>query len=120
VFTDMGRATRLLNLAKGAAAADLANLPKTVAAANKATNGDPLVKLGEDYCGMGRNPDAVAAVQAGIAKGVSDNDNAETRLGQALYGAGQKDAALKAFAKAKNTPNGEMIAHLWSLYVRAH
>ena len=114
------RAMRLFNLAKTSAAADLANLPKTVAAANKATGGDSLVKLGEDYCGMGRYPDAVAAVQAGIAKGVSDNDNAETRLGQALYGAGQKDAALKAFAKAKNTPNGEMIAHLWSLYVRAH
>ncbi|MGA7674872.1 MAG: hypothetical protein WCA78_07455 [Rhizomicrobium sp.] len=114
------RANRLLNLAKSSAAADLANLPKTVEAANKAKNGDLLVRLGEDYCGMGRYQDAVAAVQAGIAKGVSDNDNAETRLGQALYGAGQKDAALRAFAKAKNTPNGEMIAHLWSLYVRTH
>ena len=43
-----------------------------------------------------------------------------TRLGQALYGAGQKDAALKAFTKAKDKPNGEMIARLWSLYVRGH
>ena len=118
VFTDLGRATRLLNIAKGNAGADLANLPKTVAAANKANNGDPLVKLGEDYCGMGRYKDAVDAVQTGIAKGVSDPDNAQTRLGQALFGAGQKDAALKALAKAKDKPNGEMIAHLWSLYVR--
>jgi tetratricopeptide (TPR) repeat protein len=114
------RAMRLANLAKSSAAADLANLPKMVAAANKAKNGDLLVKLGEDYCGMGRYKDAVDAVQAGIAKGVSDNDNAQVRLGQALYGAGQKDAALKAFAKAKDKPNGEMIAHLWSLYVRGH
>ncbi|MGC9952988.1 MAG: hypothetical protein ABSD21_01730 [Rhizomicrobium sp.] len=114
------RTNRLMNMAKGSLGPDLANLPKTVAAANKAKNGDLLVKLGEDYCGMGRYQDAVAAVQAGIAKGVSDNDNAETRLGQALYGAGQKEAALKAFAKVKNTPNGEMIARLWSLYVRAH
>jgi tetratricopeptide (TPR) repeat protein len=114
------RANRLMNLAKSSAAADLANLPKTVAAANKATSGDLLVRLGEDYCGMGRYQDAVAAVQAGIARGVSDSDNAQTRLGQALYGAGQKDAAQKAFAKAKNTPNGELIAHLWSLYVRTH
>ena len=114
------RANRLMNLAKSSAAADLANLPRTVAAAQKAKNGDLLVKLGEDYCGMGRYKDAVDAIQAGIAKGVDDNDNAQTRLGQALYGAGQKDAALKAFAKAKSTPNGEMIAHLWALYVRAH
>jgi tetratricopeptide (TPR) repeat protein len=112
------RAMRLANLAKSSAASDLANLPKTVAAANKANNGDLLVKLGEDYCGMGRYQDAVAAVQAGIGKGVSDTDNAQIRLGQALYGAGQKDAALKAFAKAKTTPNSEMIAHLWTLYVR--
>jgi len=114
------RANRLLNLAKSSAAADLAALPKTVAAANGAKNGDLLVKLGEDYCGMGRYPDAVSAIQAGIAKGVSDADNAQIRLGQALYGAGQKDAALKAFAKAKSSPNSEMIGHLWTLYVKAH
>ncbi len=114
------RAQRLFNLAKSSAANDLANLPKTVAAANAAKNGDALVKLGENYCGMGRYADAVAAVQAGIGKGVSDQDNAQIRLGQALYGAGQKDAALRAFAKANHTPNNEMISHLWSLYVRAH
>ena len=114
------RANRLLNLAKSSAAADLAALPKTVAAANGAKNGDLLVKLGEDYCGMGRYPDAVSTIQAGIAKGVSDADNAQVRLGQALYGAGQKDAALKAFAKAKSTPNSEMIGHLWTLYVKGH
>jgi hypothetical protein len=114
------RANRLMKLAKDSAAADLANLPKTIAAANKAKTGDLLVKLGENYCGMGRYKDAVDAVQAGIAKGVSDTDNAQTRLGQALYGAGQKEAAQRAFAKAKTTPNGEIIARLWSLYVRGH
>jgi tetratricopeptide (TPR) repeat protein len=114
------RANRLMGLAKNSTASDLANLPKFVAAANKAKTGDLLIKLSEDYCGMGRYKDAVEAAQAGITKGVSDTDNAQTRLGQALYGAGQKDAALKAFAKAKKTPNGEMIARLWSLYVRGH
>ncbi len=112
------RSNRLAGMAKASVAADLASLPKTVVAANKAKNGDLLVKLGEDYCGMGRYKDAVDAIQAGIAKGVSDSDNAQTRLGQALYGAGQKDAALKAFAKAKATPNGQTISTLWSLYVR--
>jgi tetratricopeptide (TPR) repeat protein len=113
------RDTRLLNRAKQDLQADLTNLGKTVQAANASKSGDLLVKLGEDYCGMGRYPDAVAAIQGGIKKGVSDQDNATIRLGQALYGAGQKDAAIKAFAKA-TTPNGEMTAHLWSLYVHGH
>jgi len=113
------RAQRLLGLANSSYSADLAGLPRQVAAANAAKNGDLLVKLGEDYCGMGRYADAVKAVEAGIAKGVSDPDNAQIRLGQALYGAGQKDAALRAFAKT-TTPNGQTTAHLWSLYVRGH
>lgn len=114
------RVNRLLNLAHQTLASDLANLPKTVQAANADKSGNSLVKLGEDYCGMGRYKDAVDAIQAGIKKGVGDPDNAQIRLGQALYGAGQKDAALKAFAKATKTPNGEMTAHLWALYVRGH
>ncbi len=114
------RDNRLLSRAKQDLATDLANLGRTVQAANADKSGDLLVKLGEDYCGMGRYKDAVDAIQAGIKKGTSDPDNAQIRLGQALYGAGQKDAALKAFAKATKTPNGEMTAHLWALYVRGH
>jgi TolA-binding protein len=114
-----GRAQRLLDLAKKNQGTDLAGLAATAKSANAAANGDALVKLGEDYCGMGRYKDAVEAIQAGIKKGVSDQDNAETRLGQALYGAGQKDAALKAFGKTTTT-NGQQVAHLWSLYVKAH
>lgn len=114
------RSNRLLNRARQDLQADLANLPRTVQAANAAKNGDPLMKLGEDYCGMGRYKDAVEAFQAGIAKGVSDPDNAQIRLGQGLYGAGQKDAALRAFGKAAGSPNAQMTAHLWSLYVRGH
>ena len=114
------RVNRLSNLAHQTLATDLANLSKTVQAANADKNGDSLVKLGEDYCGMGRYKDAVDAIQGGIKKGTSDPDNAQIRLGQALYGAGQKDAAIKAFAKATKSPNGEMTAHLWALYVRGH
>lgn len=113
------RAQRLLARAKQDQAADNASLANTAKNAYAAKNGDALVRLGEDYCGMGRYKDAVDAIQAGIKKGVSDPDNAQTRLGQALYGAGQKEAALKAFAKA-TTPNGQQVAHLWSLYVKAH
>ena len=114
------RAQRLYGLAKQSAAADVANLPRAVKAANASPKGDLLVSLGEDYCGLGRYPDAIAAILAGIKKGVADPDDAWIRLGAAYYGAGQKDAALKAFAKADKTPNGETIAHMWSLYVRGH
>ena len=115
------RAQRLYGLAKQSAAADIANLPRAVKAANASPRGDLLVTLGEDYCGIGgRYPDAIAAILAGIKKGVADPDDAWIRLGVAYYGAGQKDAALKAFAKADKTPNGQTIAHMWSLYVRGH
>lgn len=115
------RAVKLLNLAKSTYANDLKNLPRTMAAAKAAKSGDLLVKLGEDYCGMGRYKDALDSIEAGIAKdNLTDKDNAQIRLGQAEYGAGQKAAALKAFAKADATPNGKLTAELWSLYVRAH
>jgi Tfp pilus assembly protein PilF len=67
---------------------------------------------------MGKFPDAIKTIQAGIAKGVTDPDNAQIRLGMAYLGAGQKDAAVKAFNAAKNNPNQAMIAHLWALYAR--
>jgi tetratricopeptide (TPR) repeat protein len=119
VLTD-GRAQRLLNQAKGVMAGDLADLQRRATEANKAKSGDDLVKLGEDYYGMGRYQDALDAVQAGIKKGVSDDDNAQIRLGLAYYGVGQKDAALKTFAKVTGSPNAQMVARLWSVYVRGH
>ena len=45
-------------------------------------------------------------------------NNAQTRLGQAYIDAGQKDQAVRAFAKVKGTPNEELVAHLWTLYAR--
>lgn len=115
------RDLRLLNTAKAQAAADEAALPKTIAAAQKAKNGDALVTLGETYWGMGRYPDAVSTIQAGIAKGVTDKDDAQIRLGMALYGNKQKADAIQAFnAVSKANPNQAMIAHLWTMYARTH
>lgn len=115
------RAVKLLNLAKSTYANDLRNLPRTIAAAKSAKSGDLLVKLGEDYCGMGRYKDAVDAIEAGIAKGnLTDADNAQLRLGQAQYGAGEKAAALKSFSKVDGSANDKMTGQLWTLYVRAH
>lgn len=111
-------APRLLNMAKGQAATNVANLAKTEAAGNAAKSGDALVKLGEDEWGSGKGQDAVRAIEAGIAKGSSDPDNAQIRLGMAHLAAGQRGDALKAFAAVKNDPKWVMIAHLWALYAR--
>jgi tetratricopeptide (TPR) repeat protein len=115
------RDIRLLNTAKAQVAADLATMPRTIAANNAAKSGDGDVKLGEKYWGMGRYPDAITVIQAGIAKGLSDSNDAQLRLGMAYYGAGQKEDAVHAFnAVTKDNPNDAMIAHLWIIYVHGH
>jgi hypothetical protein len=115
------RAQRLLALTKQSQAGDFASLGKTLAAANASKTGDELVKIGEDYCGMGKYPDAIAAIVNGIKKDtLRDPDNAQVRLAQAYFGAGQKQPALAALAKVKGSPNSQMVAHLWELYIRSH
>ena len=115
------RAVKLLNTAKGQAAADAANFSKTSAAAAKQKTGDDLIKLGEELWGAGRAQDAIGLIQQGIQKGVTDNGNAQIRLGLAYLGAGQKPAAIAAFdALPKEDANNAMIAHLWAIYARGH
>jgi hypothetical protein len=114
------RAQRLLQRAMGDQASNQRNQPRTEKEARGARNGDLLVKLGEDYCGMGRSRDAVQVIQDGIAKGVSDTDGAQIRLGQAYYLSGQKPQAVAAFAKIKDKGNYGMVARLWTIYVRTH
>jgi hypothetical protein len=114
------RAQRLYTLTKQNQAGDLAGLAKRAADAQKAPKGDDLVTLGEDYTGMGKFTDAIQAIEAGIAKGVNDADNAQIRLAVAYYGNKQKPQAVAALNKANKTPNGEMVAKLWSIYMRQH
>jgi len=115
------RSVKLLNTAKAQAAADAANFSKTSAAAAKQKTGDDLVKLGEELWGAGRAQDAIGLIQQGIQKGVTDNGNAQIRLGLAYLGAGQKPAAIAAFnAVPKEDANNAMIAHLWAIYARGH
>lgn len=114
------REQRLEALTAKQIAADQANFAKAEAAAAKAPNGEPYVKLGESYWGYGKYQDAVRCIQAGIAKGVTDKDNAQMRLGQAYLGLGQRDQAIKAFESvSKTNTNGAMVARLWILYARS-
>jgi hypothetical protein len=114
------RAQRLVGLVNQSMAGDVANVGKTLAAAQKAPKGDDLVKVGEDMTGMGKFADAVSAIQAGIAKGVADSDNAQIRLAVAYYGNKQKPQAIAALGKATKTPNGKLIASIWEIYMRQH
>jgi hypothetical protein len=115
------RSVKLLNTAKAQAAADAASFSKTSAAAAKQKTGDDLVKLGEELWGAGRAQDAIGLIQQGIQKGVTDNGNAQIRLGLAYLGAGQKPAGIAAFnAVPKEDANNAMIAHLWAIYARGH
>jgi hypothetical protein len=113
------RAQRLIGMAKKGQADEAASIGKSLAAAQKAPRGDDLIKVGEELTGIGRYGDAVGAIQSGIAKGVADPDNAQVRLAVALYGAKQKPAALSALDRTK-TPNGTMVAKMWSAYIRGH
>lgn len=116
------RGARLLNLAKSQAAADVAGLPQTVAAANASKTGDADMKLGEDYWGMGRYQDALAAIKAGIAKGVANPDEAQIRLAMAYIGLHQRDGAVHALNSISRTAPAHtaVIARLWSIYARTH
>lgn len=109
---------RLQGMAKSQAAANASGFAAKLAQAKTAPNGDALIKLGEDLVGQGKAKDGIDLIQQGIAKDKVDADNAQIRLGQAYLANGQKDQAQKAFAKANTTPNGKVIAHLWSLYAR--
>jgi hypothetical protein len=115
------RSNKLLALAKSQAAADVADMPKALAAANAEPKGDTLVKIGEDQWGQGKGKDAVATIKAGLAKPLDDKNNAQIRLGMAYISAGQKAEAQKAFDAVKPaspTDKSVMVAHLWSLYAR--
>jgi tetratricopeptide (TPR) repeat protein len=121
VIPPSDRTNRLMNLAKTQAAADAANQAKAMAAAQSAPQGDALVKIGEDQIGQGKAKDAIATIQAGLAKPMKDKNNGQIRLGQAYLAAGQKDQAIRAFNAVKATgPNDKsgMIAHLYALAAR--
>ncbi|HWX88704.1 MAG TPA: hypothetical protein VNY75_00250 [Rhizomicrobium sp.] len=117
VLTD-DRSLRLLATAKQQAAANLANEPKALAAANAAPQGDDLVAVGENMIGEGKAKDAVGVIQNGLKKPLKDPNNGQIRLGQALLAAGQKADALAAFNKVKAPEKDAMVAHLWSLAAR--
>jgi tetratricopeptide (TPR) repeat protein len=114
------RAQKLLGRAMQDQARDAATIAAQTAAAKKSPDGDELIRIGQDYTGMGKYPDAIAAINAGIAKGPHDPDMGYVALARAQFGAGQKAVALSTLAKANKSPNGQMMARMWALYMRQH
>jgi tetratricopeptide (TPR) repeat protein len=117
--------TRLLAAAKKECATDKAALPANETAAKSAASGDALVKVGAQYLAAGDAAKAVAALQAGIAKGnlsASDlpnqaqrTDEAYILLGIAQLRSNNKAEAAKAFKAVKKDPTMVRIAKLWGL-----
>lgn len=114
------RQQRLLDQAKKLTAAQAAQLPAFVKQAQAAKTGDALVKLGGIYRSMGRYDDAIGTIEAGIAKGVKDPDDAQIRLGLAYLDAKKTSQAMHAFNSVKSDAKAKMDARLWSVYVRSH
>ncbi len=114
------RSIRLSKLVNAQATKDAGALAGEQKRAMASPTGDALVAYGEDLLGYDRAKDAVAAIQAGIKKGVKDKDAAQMVLGQAHLAAGDKSAALHAFNAVKTDKNTKMVAHIWSIYARTH
>jgi hypothetical protein len=113
------RTNKLLSVAQQQAGADAAAVAANIAKAKTAPDGEQLIKLGQQQVGQGKAGDAIATIQAGLAKTLKDKGDAQVRLGMAQYYAGQKGDAVKTFNAVKS-PDTKVtsIAHLWALAAR--
>jgi tetratricopeptide (TPR) repeat protein len=107
------REARLMNMASTQADADQKALAKGEAEAQKQKTGEALVKYGEAYWSYGEFDKAIAATEAGIAKGVPDMNDAKLRLGIAYKMAGKSAQANDAFKSIAAGTVPAQIAGLW-------
>jgi len=118
--TEQGRYDRLLTAATKQATSDRASLSQQAKDAEKATQGQPDVGLGQAYISYGMYDEAIAALQRGIKKGgVTDVDEAQISLGIAYLKKGQKDQARQAFKAVKPDSKWGDLAELWALRAQA-
>ena len=114
--TTQGRYDRLLAGAKKSAAADKAQLPQLAKEADKATQGQAYVALGQAYLSYGQVDEAIDALKKGIAKGgVTDLDESQVSLGIAYLRKGQKDLARQAFKAVKPESKWHDLADMWEI-----
>jgi tetratricopeptide (TPR) repeat protein len=114
--TEQGRYDRLLAAAKKQAASDRASLPQLAKDAEKATQGQASVGLGQAYLSYGMYDEAISALQNGIKKGgVTDADEAQISLGLAQLKKGQKDQGRQSFKAIKPDSKWADLADLWAI-----
>ena len=114
--TTQGRYDRLLAGAKKSATADKASLAQLAKEAEKATQGQADVALGQAYLSYGMYDEAIGALQRGIKKGgVTDTDEAQISLGIAYLKKGQKDLARQSFRAVKGESKWHDLAEMWEI-----
>jgi len=109
------REARLLTMANTQADTDQKNLEKGEAEAQKQKTGEALIKFGEAYWSYGQYDKAIAATEAGIAKGVADMNDAKLRLGIVYKAAGKSAQANEAFKGIAPGSVPAQIAQLWKV-----
>jgi tetratricopeptide (TPR) repeat protein len=114
--TTQGRYDRLLAGAKKSATTDKASLAQLAKEAEKATQGQAYVALGQAYLSYGMFDEAIDALKKGLAKnGVTDVDEAQISLGIAYLRKNQKDLARQAFKTVKAESKWHNLAELWEI-----
>ena len=117
---DAAAHTALRERASKAAEKDSADLGRAEASAKSAREGDALVNVGYAYASSGQAAKGISLMEQGIAKGnLKRADEARLRLGQALWQAGRKDDAVKAFAAVQGNDGSAALARVWSAFVRS-
>ncbi len=110
------RSKKLQALAKQQSAQVASGLAAALAAANKDSGGDALVKVCLQQYTAGQAKDAVATCKSATGKTLKDKDSAVVALGLVQVAAGQSAEAIKTLNADKGDGNGPMIAHLYALY----
>jgi len=117
---DAAAHTALRERASKAAEKDSADLGRAEASAKSAREGDALVNVGLAYVSAGQATKGVALMEQGMAKGnLKRADEARLHLGQALWQAGRRDDAARAFAAVQSGDGSAALARVWSSFVRS-
>ncbi len=111
-----GKAKSMLNEASQKAGADQKTLPQQESMAAAAKDGQRDVNLGKAYLSYGQPQKAIAALQRGLSKGVTDVNEARLHLGRAYVLTNQKDKAKQTFGAIGGGERAD-VAKLWLLYL---
>jgi tetratricopeptide (TPR) repeat protein len=105
---------RLLSQAWSLAQEDEKSIPALKEAARLSDEGELDLRLANAYLNLGRYPECVTAVQAGLRKGgIKSPDNAQISLGMCLYNQEKYQAAINAFSEARKTGRSARVANQW-------